>query len=126
MDLEYPCQTFWHDFQYDDADFPREYTQLGLRTLTQLSKFDDEKTQVTLVLTDRIISAANRSLPNGDPILHFDYIRSCFHEAAAGVRYGVAVIALLPSEFSVQTLWRRQNSSTSFAGQLRDNSCAGI
>ena len=86
-------------FQYVDQHFPEEYTQHGLRTLAQLSKFDNQKKEVLQVLAERIIYSAKRGLPDSEGIPHFDYIQSLFHRTAAGMRYGVAAMALVPGEF---------------------------
>lgn len=83
-------------FQHDEAAFPADYHVHGLRTLFQLNKYQDKRTQVVITLAERIFTAATRTnLPSSSPIPHFNFIPSVFHEEQRGTRYGVALVALI-------------------------------
>src|SRR5204863_5868493 len=82
-----------------DAALPREYLEIGLRTMYELSKYAQKRKQVVLALAQRIADAIQAvQLPPGDPIPNFEFIASALHKPQAGVRYAVAVVPLLANK----------------------------
>jgi len=83
------------EYQHIDGDFPNEYKALGLRELYQFTRHREKRKQVVVALAKRVREAAKTDLPPHEVIPHFDYIDSAFRSDRGGVRYGIAVVALL-------------------------------
>jgi hypothetical protein len=90
-------------FQHKDGDFPPAYDTEGLRTMYRLRKYANPRAELVTKLARRIVDALNKvNLPDGGAIPHFDHIPSAFHEQEVGVRYGVALLPLLPKGLQSQ------------------------
>jgi hypothetical protein len=89
-------------FQYDDQKFPREYVENGLRTLCQLHRYEDQRTEVEIELAERIVAATKSTLPPRADLPDFFYVPSVFHDQGRGPRYGMALVPLIQNELAAQ------------------------